>query len=462
MILEAARPPEAAPLDPIDTSPLPPVVPSWTDEIQPHAAQLLALASIARFLNLCAGVRGGKTLVAAHKFCERLREDVNRAFAEGKTWTPVMQRAGDPALTFWVVSPTYALLEQAQRNLKTIIDRSGWDAQWREKHGDLHKRCWLGSRGVLIEFKSADRDNLVSVSVNGAWMDEVARMKPAAYRTGVRGRVTDTLGWIITSTSPLGPNWYFEDLFQRGAPPESEWYDPVAKDPEFQSIHWFTSANPSPKIQADLAVAKRTLAKRYWVREYEASFTAFQGQVWENLVIQKVERSSYYRVVAGVDFGHAAPGAIVVVALYYQGGKVCAHVLAEEYHSRISTPEWIALARRLHGLHRIERFYGDPAAAQLIADWAQAGLPMEHVKSLNAVAPGIRSVDSLFVQKRLTIDPRCVNLIREARGYRYHEAGDGTTTDIPVKQNDHAPDALRLAIHAEHLRGTFADLALAS
>lgn len=436
-------------------------MPQW----QPHRYQQEALDSVERFLCLVAGVRGGKTWIAAHVVANRIFGDLYRARQNGERWTRADQRDGRPLRRYWVVAPVYDLLEQSQTELSSILHASGWRPRFSEKYKDIHKTCWLtapGVQGTMIEFKSADRDALVSVSVHGAWMDEAARMKSSAWAGGVRGRLTDTAGWCVFSTSPTGTNWLHEQVFARGAGPESSEYDPTKYTPsEFKSILWPTSANPHPLIQADVAKAKRDLPRRYWVRDYEASFREFQGQVYEEFasdhIIDDVGR--FDEVIGGVDFGHSAPGCVLVVGVrrrFAPNGKPAHryHALAEVYADRWVTSQWIAAAQKLCTSTRpqITTLYCDPAGAQLIADWKNAGLPVATHPSINDVSSGIRHVATLFAQGRLTVSPKCVNLIRELRAYRYREDSAGNTIDVVVKANDHAPDAARYALFADHLR----------
>jgi phage terminase large subunit len=50
----------------------------------------------------------------------------------------------------------------------------------------------------------------------------------------------------------------------------------------------------------------------------------------------------------------------------------------------------------------------------------------------------------------LSIDPQCLNAISELESYRYPE-GSRSGTENPIKENDHAMDALRYGI--VHLNG---------
>jgi phage terminase large subunit len=46
-----------------------------------------------------------------------------------------------------------------------------------------------------------------------------------------------------------------------------------------------------------------------------------------------------------------------------------------------------------------------------------------------------------------TIEPKCTNLIREFSSYRWNETKEGRNDkEEPVKENDHAMDALRYMV----------------
>lgn len=66
----------------------------------------------------------------------------------------------------------------------------------------------------------------------------------------------------------------------------------------------------------------------------------------------------------------------------------------------------------------------------------------------NSVADGIRETATAMRNGYVTISPDCVNLIKEMQGYAWDEkAGE----DRPVKQDDHACDALRYGVKTLHM-----------
>lgn len=437
--------------------------PRWSDGIELHAAQIRVLESIARFVVACAGARGGKTKVGARRFALRIWRDHIAALAAGRRFSPVMSADGipTPLLRYWVIAPTYALTQVAQQELTAIFLASGWNARWEDLSHGIHHRCWLGDTGVLIEFKSADNPaSLVSHPTHGQWWDEGAKVAPDRWYGNARQRLTDTGGWALFTSTPMGPGFYL-DLFQHGADASSRWHDPTKRDDEWESVWWCTADNPHPLVKADVEKARATLPKRYFDREYMASFDAYQGQVYEEFAADHIidDVGRFDEVIGGVDFGHSAPGCVLVVGVrrrFAPNGKPAHryHVLAEVYADRWVTSQWIDATLKLCTSTRpqITALYCDPAGAQLIADWKNAGLPVATHPSINDVSGGIRHMATLFAQGRLTVSPKCVNLIRELRAYRYREDSAGNTIDVVVKANDHAPDAARYALFADHLR----------
>ena len=62
---------------------------------------------------------------------------------------------------------------------------------------------------------------------------------------------------------------------------------------------------------------------------------------------------------------------------------------------------------------------------------------------------GIDKVRELFKQQRIFINPKCVNLIWELETYSYPERKpDNNEPEKPIKENDHAVDALRYALYS--------------
>lgn len=89
----------------------------------------------------------------------------------------------------------------------------------------------------------------------------------------------------------------------------------------------------------------------------------------------------------------------------------------------------------------------DPSAASLKAEMVQKGI--WHCNAKNEVLDGIRTVSSLLAKKKIRIHKRCVKLQSELQTYSWNPIAAKKGEDEPLKQHDHAPDALRYFCHTK-------------
>lgn len=83
----------------------------------------------------------------------------------------------------------------------------------------------------------------------------------------------------------------------------------------------------------------------------------------------------------------------------------------------------------------------DPSAASFIAELRKRGYAV--LKADNDVEDGIRVVASLLNMGRLVFSDSCVNTIKEFASYIWDEKAAQRGEDKPVKEHDHAMDAVR-------------------
>ena len=418
---------------------------------QPHPAQLRVHQSRARFLSVASGVRGGKSKCGAAEFTARIARDL--AAGKGNVVAGI-GRARRPRLHYWVVAPISSLLKEPTRYLFEAIP-----PEWIERYYGDDGTLWLKG-DILIEFKTAENPlHLVSVGLHGVWVDEAARVKPEAWRGQLRQRLSDHDGWAIFTTTPLGRNWFYEEA--------------VARDGSdgFATVAWKTSDNPYIPA-AEIENARKTLPARYFQREYEASFDAFLGNVYDEFresthvlsesalrleygVGDKPLRSIFKRVIGAVDWGWNAPGCILIVGDHGDGRYT---VLDEDYAAnRIifgarDSDTWVGAAWKFRDRWGGIMFECDPARPDAIYDFQRASLAARGAN--NDIVEGIRRVsEALHVppdggKPRLRILDRCVNLRRELPNYLWAQNRQGDTmTDVPADgQSDHALDPLRYAM----------------
>ncbi len=204
-----------------------------------------------------AAIRTGKTYAAAPKALNRIR-----------------RAKPGPLQTYWFIAPTFEegiaqKIECARLIPEHQIDvaRQGKDDRWRNLKSGGGKVWLRGNK--LIEFKSAERpEGLVARKVHGVWWTEIARSKYQAW-ANVRGRLSNTMGWLIADTSPFGHSWFYNDILKPA-------YDGVLPD---TTVHRWTAID-SPFIpRAEVEAARLSLPKAFFERDYMASDDVFMGQI---------------------------------------------------------------------------------------------------------------------------------------------------------------------------------------
>lgn len=183
------------------------------------------------------------------------------------------------------------------------------------------------------------------------------------------------------------------------------------------------------------------------------------------------EASSFADVVGGVDWGYTNPAAAVVFGI---DGDGRAWQLDEFYRRRAALddtllPALVDLTRR----YAVRRWYCGPDEPEhitaLAAAFARARLPALALRADNAVRAGIQTVTGLLARREdgtrgLYVAPRCVHTIAEYGSYAYAtaDASRRDPSEQPLKQNDHALDATRYALHSALGRARNTDAYLAN
>lgn len=83
----------------------------------------------------------------------------------------------------------------------------------------------------------------------------------------------------------------------------------------------------------------------------------------------------------------------------------------------------------------------DPSAASFIAELRKRGIKV--IKAKNGVEDGIRVVGTLLNQNKIAFEEGCVNTRKEFASYIWDEKAAQRGEDKPVKEHDHAMDAVR-------------------
>lgn len=184
-------------------------------------------------------------------------------------------------------------------------------------------------------------------------------------------------------------------------------------------------------------------------RYYLGKWVGSDGLVydrWDRQVHVRETDGEPKSVLIGVDEGYTDPFVALEIHLDSDGR---AHIAREIYQSKMTQDEKIEAVKSISGDATV---VVDSAAPDLIESMRRAGIRATPAnKGQGSINHGIglvqtRLADAGDGRPRLTVDPSCVNTIREFETYEWSGNRDGGLDDKPIDKNNHAMDALRYAI----------------
>jgi PBSX family phage terminase large subunit len=278
--------------------------------------------------------------------------------------------------------------------------------------------------GGEILFRSTDDpDKLRGPNLNWGWIDEGGLTHPDTWMIMIgRLRADRKFGKCWTTSTPKGKrNWLYEQS-------------------ELMSITRATTLdNPYVSKEWKNSVLN-SYSGKFLQQEIYGDFVSFEGLVYEfdrSIHVKTRPETDFVNYGFGVDEGYTHPTVILKICTDNDGRY---HVAEEWYKTGKLQSEVVEQAVIMDAGKRKD-FVVDSSAAGLIASLRDAGVNAR--KRTGRVLDGIGLIQDLLVIKgdgkpRLTVDPSCVNLINEFETYVWKD-----DKDEPVKEYDHALDALR-------------------
>jgi len=163
--------------------------------------------TLKRFRHLVAGRRGGKTLSAAWEVLFYALHP--REFHRDRHGVE-----SDRSLWIWILAKDYPTGFPALTTLLEVMNQSGL-VKGRDYHyNKTERRIEFIDSGTIVQFKTADDpQSLRGAGLDILWIDEAAFIDtPDAWHV-VRPALSDKLGMVITTTTPHGKNWFWEEFF---------------------------------------------------------------------------------------------------------------------------------------------------------------------------------------------------------------------------------------------------------
>ena len=241
----------------------------------------------------------------------------------------------------------------------------------------------------------------------------------------------------IFISTPRGKNNWFSEFFQRGFSDEFPQWCSISAD--YRENHRMT--------EEDVAEARRSMSRAEFEQEYMASFTMFEGQIFNfdtEHCIEDYSPRDGDEPIAGLDPGYKDPTAFIVII--YSHIDDTYHVVDEYQKSEATTDKHAAAIQELVQKWGIDPIFIDSAAAQFASDLAYT-YNIATIKGKKDVLPGIAHVQTIIEQGRLKVAPHCEHTLAMLDQYKW-DTKETLTKEKPVHDDySHMADALRYCLY---------------
>lgn len=303
-------------------------------------------------------------------------------------------------------------------------------------------------RSTIQLLGSDQADSHRGFRADGMVFDEYADQNPDNWDAVYKHFFTTTDGWAIFMGTPRGYN-HFYDLVQY-AQEDPRWF--------YLEATW----RDSPYVKREFIEEERREAEKQgklstFLQEVELEFRSIQGAVYPDFNrtrhivrpsdIPPLDDLSIY---IGADFGFHTTAFIFVGIDKDQNWWIFDEVYGKEEILKDIMPR----VKAKLGDNRLILMVGDSQAKDAIETLAAEGWPITPVvKKADSIIHGIDLIrQKLKPRVQLVGEPKpsmfissaCKNLPVEMESYKYPEdKPDRNPNELPVKDNDHGPDALR-------------------
>lgn len=277
----------------------------------------------------------------------------------------------------------------------------------------------------------------------GVLLDEVVLMPRSFVEQALaRCSVDGAKMWFNCNPDTPG-HWFYNEWIQK------------AKEKNALHLHFSLEDNPSlseKTVQRYKTMYSGVFYQRYILGEWVAA----QGLIYDCF---NAEKNTYTDLPLSIqedgipyysgDYGTSNPTAFLKSFIEWENARPTIYIEDEYYYNSRETlrqksdAEYVADFHEFTKGERYREIILDPAASSLIVALQQDGYVIK--KANNDVLDGIRLTYLLMSKGRIKINrENCPNLLKELSMYKWEEKSK--TGDKPIKENDHACDALRYLI----------------
>lgn len=290
------------------------------------------------------------------------------------------------------------------------------------------------------------QDLIQGITLAGVLFDEVALM-PESFvnQATARCSVTGSKWWF--NCNPQGPqHWFYVNWIKK------------CRSLGLLYLHFTMDDNLSLDEEVKARYHKQYVGV-FFKRYIRGLWVLAEGLIYANFDHDKHVTSNIpalRNISISVDVGHSNATAFLATGEGIDNRLYC---LDEYYHSgkkSQSTKSPLAYAKAFerwvgellaeYPSMVIDDIWIDPSALGFQAQLRDMGFFARSAN--NDVVAGIQTVSSLIEADLLRVHPRCKNLLEELAAYSWDKKASERGEDKPIKENDHACDALRYRIHS--------------
>lgn len=312
------------------------------------------------------------------------------------------------------------------------------------KNSDDHY-ILIGSNKYYLFGANDDKafEKLRGLTAAGGYGDE-ASLFPRSFFDEMIARCSIKGAKLWFATNPDNPyHWFYQDFILK------------RKEKDILRLHFLLEDNLSLS-QETIDNYKRMYTGLFYQRMILGLWVMAQGVIYENFD-QKHHVTDCPKIFSkywiSCDYGTTNPCVFLLWGI--QDKK--AYLIREYYYSSKSDLDKGEINKQktdgeyaddlkdfLKGI-KPELIIIDPSAASFIAELKKRGYRIKTAD--NSVLDGIRYTANCLKDRVIFIDKSCENTIREFMSYVWDEKAQKKGEDKPIKENDHAMDALRYFLY---------------
>ncbi|MGM0169027.1 PBSX family phage terminase, large subunit [Enterococcus sp. AZ135] len=284
------------------------------------------------------------------------------------------------------------------------------------------------------------QDLIQGITLAGMFFDEVALM-PESFVNQATGRCSEEESKFWFNCNPDGPYHWFK----------LNWIDKIAEK-NLVYLHFTMDDNLS--LSEKIKKRYRSMYSGVFYQRYILGlWTVAEGIIYDMFdqtkhVFEKTIDFIFGENYISIDYGTQN----ATVFLLWQKGKDGIWYCVKEYYysgrdnkKQKTDSEFAADLEEFAKGIRVKKIIVDPSAASFIAELKKRNLSIKKAK--NDVLDGIRFVGTMLNEEKIMFSKDCTNTLKEFSAYIWDTKAIERGEDKPIKQNDHAMDAVRYFVY---------------